>query len=230
LYDALLQEIVDEAHRQDDILGILLTGSVARGDALPGSDLDLRFILSPEYSREFQSQFHQGILVEKGYTDLAQAQLKLETNPMEVYAYLDGRILYDPVAILAQLRTQAQTYFETYQVPEKEQHAIAYWLMTARLKMETALAADDRLKAAFITTTTSWKILEGLWAINDRPVPPSGAVWFHLKDLSVKPPQMEELLTSLFCAETQQRIQIALDLISWVLSHLDWSSIEPATS
>jgi predicted nucleotidyltransferase len=104
LYDVLLQEIVDEARTHEDILAILLTGSVARGDALPGSDLDLRFILSPGHSRTFQSEFRRGILIERGYADLAQAQSKLKTNPMEVYAYLDGQILYDPATILIQLR------------------------------------------------------------------------------------------------------------------------------
>jgi predicted nucleotidyltransferase len=219
LYDVLLQEIVDEARTHEDILGILLTGSVARGDALPGSDLDLRFILSPGHSRTFQSEFRRGILIERGYADLAQAQSKLKTNPMEVYAYLDGQILYDPAAILIQLRAQAQKYFETYQITEKEQQAIAYWLMSARLKMETALRANDLLKAAFIASTTSWKILEGLWATNSRPIPPSGSVWIHLKDLSKGPPHVAESLKTLFCGETQQRIQTAIDLIGWVLAH-----------
>jgi hypothetical protein len=221
LYQAILQEIVEETQQQEDILGLLLTGSVARGDALPGSDLDLRFILSPGHSRTFQSELRQGILVERGYADLTQAQSKLETNPMEVYAYLDGQILYDPEAIVAHLRTQARHFFATYQFPEKERHALAYWLMTARLKMHTALAADDLLKAAFITSTTSWKILEGLWAANEKPMPPLGSVWVHLRDLSKGPSHVEEVLKLLFCGETQQRIQTALDLIRWILAHLD---------
>jgi hypothetical protein len=160
-------------------------------------------------------------LVEREYADLTEARLKLETNPMEVYAYLDGHILYDPVAVLTYLRTQAQKYIETYQLAEKEQHAIAYWLIAARLKIKAALTADDLLKAAFITSTTSWKILEGLWAINSRPMPPNGAVWAHLKDLLKGPLDVEALLTSLFCGETRQRIEAALDLIGWVLAHLD---------
>ena len=37
----LLQEILDRACRDDEVIGVLLTGSVARGDAYPGSDLDV---------------------------------------------------------------------------------------------------------------------------------------------------------------------------------------------
>lgn len=220
MYEALLQEIVNETCQQADVLGVLLTGSVARGDALPGSDLDLRFILSPGHHQAFQSEVRQGILIERGFADPALAQSKLEANPMEVYAHLDGRILYDPAAILAQLRIQAQHLFDTYQVPEKEQRAIAYWLMSARLKMEAALAAHDLFKAAFIASTTSWKMLEGLWASNSKPMPPTGAVWVHLKDLSKGPTDMEALLQTLFIGETQERIQAALDVMGWVLAHL----------
>lgn len=100
LYQILLQELVEEAYQQEDIVGILLTGSVARGDALPGADLDVRYLLPEGKSRPFQSELHHGIVVERSYTDLPRAQSKLEANPMEVYAYLDGRILFDPMGML----------------------------------------------------------------------------------------------------------------------------------
>jgi hypothetical protein len=93
LYQILLQELVEEAYQQEDIVGILLTGSVARGDALPGADLDVRYLLPEGKSRPFQSELHHGIVVERSYADLPRAQSNLEANPMEVYAYLDGRIL-----------------------------------------------------------------------------------------------------------------------------------------
>ncbi|GCE08278.1 nucleotidyltransferase domain-containing protein [Dictyobacter aurantiacus] len=41
LYQALLQAIVEEARQQEEIISVLLTGSVARGDAVEGTDLDL---------------------------------------------------------------------------------------------------------------------------------------------------------------------------------------------
>ncbi len=226
MHHTLLQAIVEEMRQQDEVLGLLVTGSVARGDALAGSDLDLRCILAPGHHRAFQSAFRQGILVECSYADLVQAQSKLETNPMEVYAYLDGHILYDPAALLIHLRAQAQQCFETYHLAEKERRALAYWLLTARLKIQAALAGEDLFKAAFITSVTSWKILEGLWTVNDKPMPPQGAVWAHLKDLSYGPPQMEGIVRSLFGGDTQQRIQAALDLIGWILAHLDPHHIE----
>ncbi|MBO0793483.1 MAG: nucleotidyltransferase domain-containing protein [Ktedonobacteraceae bacterium] len=220
MYEALLQEIVDEARKQQDIIGILLTGSVARGDALPGTDLDLRFILTPGTSRNFQSELRQGIQIEQGYADVALAQSKLATNPMEVYPYLDGRILFDPVDVLQQLREQARERFETYRTPEQERHEIAHNFQSALLKMNVALQSDDLLKAAFVASTTSWITLVGLWAVNDKPMPPNSSVWAHLKDLSLTPPDVETLLKHYFCGEARQRVEIAINLTEWVLAHL----------
>lgn len=145
-YDTLLQEVINEAREQEDIQGILLTGSVARGDALLGSDLDIRFLLAPGKSRPFQSAMQRDIMVECSYADIMKAQSELETNPMEVYAYLDGRILFDPTGMLAQLSNQAHKRFEMYQTPEQERRSIAYWLHSVRLKTLAALRANDQLK------------------------------------------------------------------------------------
>jgi predicted nucleotidyltransferase len=171
MYDTLLQEIVDEVSPQEEILGILLTGSVARGDGLPGCDLDLRFLLTAGNHRKTGPELRKGVLIERGYTDLALAQSKLEINPMVVYAYLDGRIPFDPEGILRHLREQAKERFETYRTSEHERDKIAYWLKSAHLKMTVVSRASDLLKATFVASTTSWEILVGLWAINDKPMP-----------------------------------------------------------
>ena len=187
IYQILLQEILDESSQQSDVIGILLTGSVARGDVLPGSDLDLRFLLAPGSRRSFSAELRQGILVERGYADVSKALRKLDSNPMEVYAYLDGRILFDSQGALADLTEQARQRFAAYHVPDDERREIAYWLQSARIKMAAALTASDTLKAAYLTSTQSWPLLQGLWAANEKPLPPNGSVWVHLKDLSRGP-------------------------------------------
>ncbi len=219
-YYDLLQEIVNEARQQAEIFGMMLIGSHARGDALPGTDLDLRFILSPGKSRPFQSETRDGIMVERSYADQTLAEFKLATNPMEVYPYLDGRILFDPLRVLAHLTTHAQSVFAQYQISEKERNEIAHWLKSVRLKITVASNARDSLKVAYIVSTASWPILTGLWAANNKPMPPNGSVWPHLKDLSKRPPALEELLTSFFCGEVEQRTEAALELLDWILTSL----------
>jgi len=218
--------LVEEASQQEDIVGMLLTGSVARGDALPGSDLDVRYLLPEGRSRTFQPALHHGIVVERSYTDLPGAQSKLEVNPMEVYAYLDGRILFDPLGMLEHLTDRAKALFETYQFPQQEVDGLIYWLRSALLKMTVAQKAGDLLKAAFVGSTTSWHILMGLWAVNDKPMPPNGSVLVHLKDLWKRPYDLEGQINHFFCGETPHRVQTAIDLIDWILENLKSSKSE----
>lgn len=226
LYRVLLQELVEEASQQEDIVGMLLIGSVARGDALPGSDLDVRYLLVDGQKRPFQSALHHGIVVEQGYTDTLGAQTKLEVNSMEMYAYLDGQILFDPTGMLRRLTDRAKELFEAYQFPQHEVDGLISWLRSAELKMTVAQKAGDLPKAAFVCSTTTWQILMGLWAVNDKPMPPNGSVLVHLKDLSKRPLHLERQINQFFCGDLPQRIQIAIDLVHWILERLKSSKIE----
>ncbi|HEX3811694.1 MAG TPA: nucleotidyltransferase domain-containing protein [Mycobacteriales bacterium] len=220
IYDTLLVKLVEEARGQDDVLGILLTGSLARGDALPGTDIDLRFILADGISRSSDSAMRDGVLVERGYADLATACANLDARPMNVYAYLDGQILHDPQDVLARLTQQARQRYDTYRTSEQERAQIAFLLGCSRDKISVALKGGDLLKAAFVTGTSSWGIMEGLWAANNRPLPPNSSVRPHLRDLTEGPADIDNLYRQLFLADTSQRVQVALDLIEWILDRL----------
>ncbi|MEQ7006767.1 nucleotidyltransferase domain-containing protein [Actinopolymorpha sp. B17G11] len=219
LYGAMLDDLVDEAKQEEDVVGVLLTGSLARGDALPGTDIDLRLILADGLHRPAQQELRDGILVERGYSDVATARATLEANPMHVYAYLDGRILYDPLGVLPSLRQQAQRRFDTYQVTGQERSDLAARLRYPQDKIRVAMSGGDLLKAAFVTGTSSWGIMEGLWAANNRPLPPNSSVQPHLQDLA-GPADVEALYRQLFLSETRERVRVALDLFDWILSEL----------
>lgn len=220
LYETLLENLVQEARGQDDVLGVLLTGSLARGDALPGTDLDLRIILADGISKPSDSGMRDGVLVERGYADFATAQENLDTKPMNVYAYLDGRIVHDPQGVLARLTRLAQQRFETYRITAQERANIAFLLGCSRDKIMVARRGGDLLKAAYVTSTSSWGIMEGLWAANNRPLPPNSSVRPHLSDLTEGPADIETMYRQLFLADTPQRVQVALELIEWILGRL----------
>jgi predicted nucleotidyltransferase len=221
IHRLLLQEAVERACGDTDVTGVLLVGSVARGDAYPGSDLDVYVLLRDGCSRSFRSEVRQGIIVEHRYADYDHAAEEMERNPMRVYAYLDGHILYDPEGQLARLVNMARARLESYETPGKEKHKIAYWLESARYKMIVAREAGDLLQAAYVVSTASWPILEGLWAANDKPMPPNGAVRAHIRDLSRTPPALEDLWHRFFAGDVSDRIQAAIELIDWVVPVLE---------
>lgn len=213
----ILAEVVEEAQANEDVTGLLLAGSAARGDAGPSSDLDIYVLLRDGGARAFRSEIRGGILVEYKSADFARAYSQIERNPMEIYAYLDGRILRDEGDRLAELTAFAQETFRTYKMPDAERRSINYWLQSADIKVRAALEAGDELKAAFTAGTTAWKIMEGVWAVNDRPMPPSGGVSAHLADLSSHPPPVADWFARLFLGDTSARIETALDLIGWLV-------------
>ena len=78
-----------------EIIAIMLAGSVARGDALPESDLDLHLILETGKTRAFRSESRDGLPVELHAHDLESALHRLEHRPSWAYAYADGITLFD---------------------------------------------------------------------------------------------------------------------------------------
>lgn len=218
-YEQLLLEVVAEAREDDEIIGVLLTGSMARGDALPGTDIDLRFILDDGASRAFDSRLRDGILVERGFADVATAQAALDENPMNVYAYLDGRILRDPSGALASLKQQAQKRFDEFEISAEERTRTAFLLGCSRDKILVAVNGGDLLRAAFVAGTTSWGIMEGLWAANNRPLPPNSSIRPHLGDLP-GPADVKAKYERLFLGATPERVQVTLELLDWIVDRL----------
>lgn len=97
----MLSRLTAELGRDENVRGILLTGSRARGDALPDSDLDLLVLVASPPAKTFVSETVDGTLVERHLRDLAGAGARLLEHPTELYSYLDGHILYDPDGSLA---------------------------------------------------------------------------------------------------------------------------------
>jgi len=218
-YAALVDRLHDEAVHDDGVHGLILTGSVARGDALPGTDIDVRYLVADGQGRPFQSSPRDGILVEQTFVDFATAEEQLRAAPMHVYAYLDGRILYDPLGRLAELRDLAQARCAAYRLPEQERSRMTWLLECTRDKIRIAYAAGDLLKAAFAASTSSWQLMEGLWAANNLPVPPNSSVRPHLRDLS-GPPDVARLYEDLFLGDAGRRVEVALELLDWSLGRL----------
>jgi len=221
IHRRLVAEILEEMYRDPEIIGLFLQGSVARGDCYGTSDLDLYAVLDGGLDRPFCSEYQDDILVEIKYADVNQATRTCRDTDMGLYNFVDSVILFDRQSKLEQLKELAQTLIEQYQTPLSEKKSIAYWLESSLIKIKAAQASRDVLKASFVVSTTSWKIMEGIWAVNSRPVPPSGLVLYHLKYMDLVPENMNGRMKSLFAGDVSERIDAAIDLIQWIITNLN---------
>ena len=223
----MFEHFLEELKRDPNVRGILLTGSRARGDSLPGSDIDLLVLVNAKPEQTFGAETLGGVLVERHVRAVEGARASLSERPMELYSYLDGHTLYDPDVRLAELIEAARNRFEHYCTPPKEKQAVFYWLQSAHLKLRAAWAADDFVKLGYYSSVNSWEVLEGLWALNDKPVPPAGAVWAHLPDLTIRPEGLEASLKQMFAGTAEERAGTMLELIGWLLEHLTATPLRP---
>jgi len=215
--DRLVSSALAEARADAEVLGVMLQGSTARGDALPGSDVDLFLLLRPGCARPFAAEVRGGLQLERHFADAGGARAKLRASPGLAYGFDEGRILHDPAGALADLAAFARGLLRDHRTPPAEMAAIVYWLRSARRKIAAARDADDRVRAGFVAATTSWKVLEGIWAINDLPIPPSGALPARLADLPRNPPGWPALFAAMFTGDDRTRIDAVLRAIDWVV-------------
>lgn len=71
-----------------------------------------------------------------------------------------------------------------------------------------------------VSCSTSYKILEGVWAVCHKPIPPVGAVIAHIQDVKVQCPNIESWFTSLYKGDGDKMVHTALAMIDWVLVEL----------
>ncbi|MED2933470.1 nucleotidyltransferase domain-containing protein [Bacillus wiedmannii] len=213
----LVQTIVAEILSINKITGCMLIGSVARGDAYPDSDLDFYVLLEDGQNKKFHSETREEILVEYKYADVKQILENFKNNPMELYSFLEGEILFDKSGELKKLKEIATYEFENYRVSSDKVKGISHWLRSSLIKIQSALKAHDELKASYIVHTSTWTLLEGIWAINNKPTPPAGSVLRYIQVLPNKPIHLEALLHKLFLGDTKERIESAIMLMEWVL-------------
>ncbi|QWI17242.1 nucleotidyltransferase domain-containing protein [Bacillus wiedmannii] len=213
----IVPTIVAEILSTDNINGCMLIGSVARGDAYPDSDLDFYILLEDGQNKKFHSETREEILVEYKYADVNQILENFKNNPMELYSFLEGGILFDKSGELKKLKEIATYEFENYRVSSDKVKGISHWLHSSLIKIQSALKANDELKASYIVQTSIWTLLDGIWAVNNKPTPPAGSALKYIETLSIVPTNFEDYINRLFLGDTKDRIKAAIELIEWVL-------------
>ena len=134
---------------------------------------------------------------------------------MEIYKYLDAKIEYDN-GKAQEIIAYAETVLEHYCVSKKEQSEICYWLKSTRLKLKSAFSKQDVLLISYLVATNTWKVLEGVWAVNKMPIPPSSSLYRRYSELKLIPCQ--EWFEKLMIGSVKNRGNTMIEIIDWILN------------
>jgi predicted nucleotidyltransferase len=93
-HGALPGRLLAELEREPFVIGVMVQGSVARGDYYTGRDLDLLVLVADGHGEGFASEESDGgILVEHHYRSEPDLHQRLERRPALAHGLVDGRIL-----------------------------------------------------------------------------------------------------------------------------------------
>jgi len=212
---AVYNELIKSMLTDTDISGIMLMGSVARGTATSTSDLDIMVLCGKD---EFKTEYIGGVLVEYIFLTYENAKAKLLNHDMDLYHYLNGRIDLDKDGHLLELQETARNKYLTYKTDKILKAPLYHWLLSTKIKLASAVESGNDLLARFIIATNSWKVLEAVWAVNDKPMPPSGSVLLFMNDLISNP--FDNWFSLMFCDDYYVRLDSLLKIIDWVLPRL----------
>lgn len=207
--DVLKREL-EKLKQNKNVKGVLLIGSVAYGMATDNSDLDL-IVISNE--NKFVSEYVDGILVEKHFGEYSILLKRFENNPVEVYKYLYSKIIFDN-GQLEKLIAKAKEIYNSYCTPDKEKEDICYWLSATKIKLLSAINSNDEMKVSYLLSTNTWKVLEGVWAKNNKPMPPSSIAFVKNNELSCVP--CDNWFNKLLVGDNLSRANYMIDTIDWI--------------
>ena len=129
---------------------------------------------------------------------------------MDVYHYLDAEIAFDRDGRLSEIMALAKQKYENYRIPQKVRDSLYHWLMTVKIKLETA----DLLKKS-LAHINAWKILEAVWTVNNKPMPPASTAYRKRGELQTVPCEnwFEKLFSEDCCAAAAEIIDFLLPLL-----------------
>lgn len=218
----VVAELLTEAQSHPDVVGVLLIGSLGRGNPVPGSDVDLLLLVDDgrRVERPTQHEERRGVWVELHYRDAAWATAQMDRDPEWIYAYVEGRILHDPRGHLAHLVAAAHDRFVAYRTPAGEKARLAFLADRTRDKLEAALTAGDHDRAGTIVGFGASAIVRLLWAAYDRPIIGPTNIWHHLADLRDFPPGMHQQARALLLGDATERVEAAIVICISITTHL----------
>jgi hypothetical protein len=216
------QFIQKQLSSRSDIVGVLLVGSVSRGEDTASSDIDLRFMVEGKdnetLDRENADGWEQGVYIDATFAsrDIYMDLEKILENPVRANDMHSGVIVYDPTGLLAQLQIETRREFmKPERIATRVQPLVGY-LGRDIANLQDAMTSDDALRMCVWAGRVLFRF--AVIPLMRRGVAPSSTR--HIIQLGAVDPELKASLfeiegtTHMNEADALQRFQIAARLNS----------------
>ena len=156
----------------DDLLGILLGGSVAYGTPMPNSDIDLYVLIRSSW-RQRRNELVEGVEVEMLINPVEQIRRELlARQPATVEMFARGRAVHDPAGVVREkVQLARQMAAEPRDRPGQSELYFLRYRPSDLLKDVEDLIDLDPHTAELLTGLTVHRIIDAHWRLQGRSAP-----------------------------------------------------------
>lgn len=156
--EQVLQSFIDELKDREEVLGVVVFGSYARGQHRPDSDIDLYVLIKQGSYRGIEQR--QGINFEIVFSSAEESRLFAKKRPDDLLnLWRDGRILYDKEGGIRQLQKEAHE-LEKKGKPALDEQTLNHLRFSAEDTLRAVSGFADKDKSS--ATLTFHKLLHNL--------------------------------------------------------------------
>ena len=198
-----LSQLVDEATRlavvlvkkeYPNVVGVLVHGSVARGEPGPFSDIDLLAVTSRGKKPSEFSYFDEDIYVGVGF--LRVAELEREFSDPKAFFWARGsakstRVLYDPKGILSRILDRWRFAKPSQQILEKSLWDAYHNIIEYSGKLRNGWRNRDEYMTRYAAQVIAEHVERAIIALNDLSIISENYLWHQVLKAKKRPSHFE---------------------------------------
>lgn len=218
IHEELLREVAGRFERDPNVRAVFVSGSVARGEATPSSDIDV--ILIVKRPTPFVRFHKDTIHIEVDAVELEKIRERLNADPTSYYIFEEVKPVHDPENLLRDVHAILRSFKERYSTPHLVKGDLYFVLNDFRRKIQSLKDKSDNPGASFHSQLALGETIKGLYVINDVIPPPRNRMLRMSRELRITPPHFERLLRTILEGESETRISAVSELLDFLLPHL----------
>lgn len=202
---------IDVIKDDERVLGILLTGSLARGTETEFSDLDIIVLYDSDFIVE---EVLEGVPVETHYNSVDKVRERFVSDPTFCYLWKYGKIMFSRGNALENLVKESCERLENYTLSSERKCYLNHKVCALKEKLNASVALKDQDKINYLIHNNFKVIVESLYALNSLPTPPQGLNYEIYNEIKAKP--CENWMLKLITLKGVEQGEFALEVVSFI--------------